>query len=141
MREKSIGNCGFSSWLTFITIKVYSDVIASRRSGLAMLSMIAALLMIALMVFLAIRIFAVRQGTETSGRGSPIERARNVQCLAQIEKIEMQVQLYGVRLGRHPETLEVLEGLGPDDLRCPVTRSPYQYDPQSGRIFCPDHVK
>ena len=75
------------------------------------------------------------------GSGSPIERARNVQCLAQIEKIDMQVQLYRVRHGQYPENLEDVEDLSPQDLRCPVTQSPYQYDPQSGRVACPDHLR
>ena len=112
-----------------------------RRSGFAALTLIAALLIIGLMAFIAIRYFAGQQGIETVGKGSPIERARNVQCLAQIEKAEMQVQLHRVKHGQYPENLDVVEDLSPQDLRCPVTQSPYQYDPQSGRVSCPDHIR
>ena len=116
-------------------------MIGNRHSGITALSLIAVLLMIAVMAFLAIRLFVVRQGSETVGRSSPIERARNVQCLAQIEKVDMQVQLYRVRHGQYPGNLEVLEDLSPEDLHCPVSQSPYGYDPQSGRITCPDHIR
>jgi hypothetical protein len=112
-----------------------------RRSGFAVLTLIAALLVIALMAFIAIRYFAGQPGSETAGEGSPIERARNVQCLAQIEKIEMQVQLYNVENGQYPGNLEVLEGLKQQDLRCPLTQNAYHYDPQSGRVSCPDHIR
>lgn len=113
----------------------------SRHRGFAAMTLIAALLIIALMAFIAIRYFAGQPGSESEGKGSPIERARNVQCLALIEKIEMQVQLYNVRNGQYPENLEVVEDLSPQDLCCPVTQSPYQYDPQSGRVSCPDHIR
>jgi hypothetical protein len=141
MDEKSIVNRSFSNWLTFGDSRIYSYMIVYRRPGLAALSLIIALVIIALMAFLAVRYFAGPGGSETGGRDSPIARARDVQCLAQIKKIEMQVQIYSVRHGQYPDNLEVLEDLVPEDLCCPVTQSPYQYDPQSGRVSCPDHIR
>jgi hypothetical protein len=72
---------------------------------------------------------------------NPVQRAKSVECLAQIRKVEMQVQLYSVQNGRYPERLDMLEALAEPDLHCPVTKSRYMYDPQSGRVSCPDHLR
>jgi len=112
-----------------------------RRSGFAALSLIMSLLVIALIALFAVVYFRGKRGPESPSGDSPIQRARNVQCLAQIKKIEMQVQLYSVQNGRYPEDLGMLEGLAEPDLRCPITQRHYQYDPQSGRVSCPDHIR
>ena len=112
-----------------------------RHAGFAVLSVIVSLVIVALIALFAVLYLQGQRGSEPGRGDSPIQRARNVQCLAQIKKIEMQVQLYRVQNDTYPEALEMLEGLAEPDLWCPVTRSHYQYDPQSGRVFCPDHIR
>jgi len=112
-----------------------------RHSGFAALSLIVTLVIVTLIALFAVLYLRGQRGFEPARGDSPVQRARNVQCLAQIKKIEMQVQLYRVQNDRYPEALEMLEGLSEPDLCCPVTRSHYQYDPQSGRVSCPDHIR
>jgi hypothetical protein len=109
--------------------------------GFTALSLIISLVVIAFIAFFAVILLKDPQGEGGEGAESPIQRARNVQCLAQIEKIEMEVQLYGVQHGHYPARLDMLGGLEQTDLYCPVTRTRYEYDPQSGKLSCPDHIR
>ena len=59
----------------------------------------------------------------------------------QIKKVELKVHLYYVEKSQYPEDLSSLEGVSDIDLRCPVTKNIYLYDPSTGRISCPDHKK
>jgi hypothetical protein len=70
-----------------------------------------------------------------------MERVRNVECLAQARKIETEVQIYYVREGVYPADLLDLPGVAESDLCCPVTNSQYLYDPETGKIHCPDHIR
>ena len=111
------------------------------QRGFAAISLVLALVVIALIVVVAVA-FLGRQ--ESAGPGhvlAPIARAKSVDCLAQIRKVELQVHLYYVENSRYPEDLSRLEGLSDSDLQCPVTKSIYLYDPSTGRISCPDHTK
>ncbi len=112
-----------------------------QSSGFTALSLIISLVVIALIALFAVILMRGPQGEGTAGAKSPIQRAKNVQCLAQIEKIEMDVQLYGVQHGQYPERLDMLSGVEESDLYCPVTKARYEYDPQSGRVSCPDHIR
>jgi hypothetical protein len=112
-----------------------------RRYGFTALSAIISLLIIALVAFFAILYYQGQRSLESGDIGSPIQRAKNVQCLAQIKKIEMQIQVNGVQNGRYPGDLGKVKGLSESDLRCPVTGSHYLYDVESGRVSCPDHIR
>jgi hypothetical protein len=125
--------------LTLFTYGLYFVVKENRVCGFAAISLIVALLITALLAFFAVLYFSGQHGLDSAGSKSPIQRAKNVQCLAQIKKLEMQVQLYSAQNGRYPENLEMLDGLNEIDLYCPVTQSRYGYDLRSGRISCPDH--
>jgi hypothetical protein len=83
----------------------------------------------------------MQRGGEAVPGVSPVQRAKSVECLAQIRKLELQVQLHSVQSGRYPESLGMLEGLSESDLHCPVTHNYYLYDSQSGRVSCPDHIR
>ncbi|MBE0433052.1 hypothetical protein IBX73_06240 [candidate division WOR-3 bacterium] len=112
-----------------------------RNAGFAAISLLLALLVIALIAFTVIGYLSGRSGRVSAGASRPIERARTVECLGQARRIEMQVQFYSVQYGRFPERLDMFEGLVETDLRCPVTQNRYGYDPQSGRVLCPDHPR
>lgn len=112
----------------------------THRSGLTILALILSLLVIALTASIVIA-YLSGQGGGASGVESPIKRARNVECLAQVKKVEMHVQIHSVQNGRYPGSLDMVDDLSEADLRCPVTQKDYQYDPQSGRVSCPDHLR
>jgi competence protein ComGC len=116
-------------------------MLKTRQSGFTALSLILSLLVIAFTAFLIVGYLSGQRDGTTGAVDSPIKRARSVECLGQIRKIEMQVQLYSVQNGRYPEGLSGLRTLSEADVRCPVTQNYYQYDVLSGRVSCPDHVR
>ena len=109
--------------------------------GFTALSLIMSLVVIAVVAFFAVVLLRGPQGAGGAAAESPIQRAKNVQCLAQIEKIETEVQVYGAEHGQYPGRLDMLRGLEQTDLYCPVTNTRYEYNPQSGRVSCPDHKR
>jgi hypothetical protein len=127
--------------LTFALHGLYFGVEKDRRYGFTALSAIISLLIIALVAFFAILYYQGQRSLESGDIGSPIQRVKNVQCLAQIKKIEMQIQVNGVQNGRYPGDLGKVKGLSESDLRCPVTGSHYLYNAKSGRVSCPDHIR
>jgi hypothetical protein len=114
---------------------------STSKGGLAPLSLIIALLIMAFLAFFAIRYFTGQHGFDSGGSESPLQRAKNVQCLAQIKKIELQIQLFSAQNGRYPENLEMLDELDELDLYCPVSQSRYDYIQHTGRVYCPDHPR
>ena len=114
---------------------------STSKSGLTSLSLIIALLIMAFLAFFAIRYFTGQHGVDSRGSESPLQRAKSVQCFAQIKKIELQIQLFSAQNGRYPENLEMLDELDELDLYCPVTQSQYEYIQQMGRVYCPDHPR
>jgi hypothetical protein len=111
------------------------------RGGFAAISLVLSLVILAFVVVIAVAYLGRQQSGAPGGTSTPLVRARSVECLAQIKKVEMQVHLHYVEKGQYPEELCILEGVSESDLRCPVTESLYLYDSETGRIFCPDHTK
>ena len=111
------------------------------NSGFAVLSLIISLLIVALLAFLVITYMTGRHGPAPGQAESPIQRAKNVECLAQIRKIETQVQFYSVQHGQYPASLGEVGGLLEEDLFCPVRGNRYLYDAESGRVACLDHTR
>ena len=111
------------------------------REGFTAISLVISMIIIAVIAFFAIYYY---HGQESSGPGnmtSPIERARSVECLAQVRKIEIEVRLCYIREGFYPAHLLGLNGLAESDLYCPVTNNQYLYDPETGLVSCPDHIR
>ena len=113
----------------------------SLREGFTAISLVISMIIIAALAFFAIYYYRGQADSGPSNLQSPMERVRNVECLAQARKIETEVQIYYVREGVYPSSLLDLEGLAESDLHCPVTNSKYRYDPETGQIHCPDHIK
>jgi hypothetical protein len=109
--------------------------------GFAAISLVISLIIIAVLAFFAISYYRGQADSGTGNLESPMERVRNVECLAQARKIGTEVQVYYVREGGYPADLLDLSGLAENDLHCPVTNSQYQYDPETGDIHCPDHIR
>lgn len=110
-------------------------------AGFAAIPLLVSLLVIGLILFVVMGYLSGRPGG-TSGRiDRPIDRAQAVECLAQVRKVQMLVQLYSAEHGRFPEGLEGLEGLVETDRQCPLTQRRFGYDPGSGRVSCPDHPR
>ncbi len=111
------------------------------RPGFTAISLVISLIIIAVLAFFAIYYYRGQASSGPRDLISPMERARSVECLAQIRKIETEVQVHYVREGVYPADLLDLNALADSDLYCPVTNSQYLYDPETGQVRCPDHIR
>ena len=64
--------------------------------------------------------------------------AESVQCRTNLAQIRQAIVMFQTDSGRNPQSLSELR-LPPQMLRCPVSGQPYQYDPRTGRVWCPTH--
>ena len=111
------------------------------RGGFGIIGLFFSLLIVAVMVIIAISLYTRQGRVGQEDLDTPIQRARSVECEAQLRRVKMKVDLYRLDNDRYPESLEVLEDMPTTDLRCPVTGSPYEYDAVRGMVSCPDHIR
>ncbi len=109
------------------------------HGGFGIIVLVLSLLIVAAAVFVALSLYTGQGSVGSENITAPVERARSIECEAQIRKVKIQLQLYRYENDRYPESLELLEGLSAADLCCPVTSSPYEYDAGSGLVSCPAH--
>ncbi len=113
-----------------------------------MLSVLAALVIIAvLFAFLYGRGFrnnttATRPGGPTTTVGMGLESGRAVDCSNNLSQIRYAIGLERMNdpdTATLPPNLEVLSrnGISPQMRKCPVSNQPYQYDPRTGKVWCP----
>ncbi|MGQ9525365.1 MAG: hypothetical protein ACUVTZ_11080 [Armatimonadota bacterium] len=71
--------------------------------------------------------------------GQAVERGHEVECMSNLRSIRQAIEMHKVTEETPPPNLAALSsaGIGPQQLRCPVSGAPYQYDPSSGRVWCP----
>jgi len=82
-------------------------------------------------------------GGATSTPGMAIQAAKRVECGSNLQSIRQAIEVYKTTNdGRVPASLDELK-LSPDYLRCPVSKQPYTYDPQTGQVQCttPGHER
>lgn len=110
-----------------------------RRIGVV--GVLVGVLMVAIVIVVALVIFRpARPKSEPAPQlNVPIERAKKIKCLAQLNKVNTAIQLYGAENGNYPSRLEDLTVLSSADLICPVSNRAYLYDSESGRASCPGH--
>lgn len=109
------------------------------HGGFGIVGLVLSLLVVTAMVMIAISLYTGQGRAGSEDLDTPVQRARSIECEAQLRKVKIQVDLYRFDNDRFPEGLDAIEGLSTTDLRCPVTGSPYEYDTGSGLISCPDH--
>lgn len=67
------------------------------------------------------------------------------ECVSNLNQIRMAIQSYESMNSEKPASLGDLKSIGvtPEISKCGVTRTPYNYDPSSGRVWCttPGHEK
>ncbi len=78
------------------------------------------------------------------GAMGALSAARKVECGNNLQQARYALQIFQGNTGRLPSSLEELAGARPNlQLKCPVGGEPYQYDPDTGRIWCvhPGHER
>lgn len=70
--------------------------------------------------------------------GQAVERGHDVECMSNLRSIRQAIEMHKVTEEAPPPNLSALSsaGIGPQQLVCPVGKTPYQYDPSSGRVWC-----
>lgn len=120
---------------------VYSHTMEPRsRHGMAALALVVALVIIGIIVIAALSVYTGGTGDEESVT-SPIERSKNVQCLSQIRRVETSLQMHRYEHNTFPQSLGELDDMSDNDFYCPVTGSQFDYDPMTGKLHCPDHIR
>ena len=72
---------------------------------------------------------------DTASQQRPIEEAMGVECLMRIEAYKDDIKMFQAEHDAYPDSLDELGG----DYTCPVTGDTYQYDKETGDIWCPEH--
>jgi len=109
---------------------------------MAALILIISLILAAILLVIVINYYTGGTKGEQSIQ-SPIDKAKNVTCLAQRHNIEVVIRYYHAEEFKYPSNLRELTKYSSDltdkSFYCPVTGAPYDYDPQTGKVTCPDH--
>ena len=81
-------------------------------------------------------------GVHDSGTGDvevnteePMEKARVVECITRLRALTTEIKMYQVENGQLPADLEEIT----EDSFCPVTGDDYEYDPETGEVWCSEH--
>ena len=130
-----------SRLLTSVLIGLYLPMKVAFHRGFGMVTLVLSLVIVAAVVFVAMAWFTGGGNSGPDDIRTPVERARSVECEALVRRVKMQVDLYRFENDQYPQRLGVLEGLSSTDLSCPVTDTPYQYNNESGKVWCPAHER
>ncbi|MBN2621258.1 type II secretion system protein GspG [candidate division WOR-3 bacterium] len=107
--------------------------------SLGVIPIAGSLVVVAFLIVLAVQIYGGGKGKDGQAITKPIEQASALQCRTQVRNLKTAIEMYCAENGQYPADLQELGNVGEDMLYCPVTRSAYFYDPQTGRVWCPDH--
>lgn len=104
-------------------------------------SLVEILIVLAILLILAIWLLPkyTGRGSDPSGqpRKTPENAALAVQCRNNLQQIRLAIRM-ARPTGEEPLPIHLQElRLPPEMLSCAVSRQPYWYDPQTGRVQCP----
>jgi len=65
----------------------------------------------------------------------PMEKARAVECIVRLRALTTEIKMHQVEHDRLPADLEEIT----EDSFCPVSGDDYEYDPETGEVWCSEH--
>ncbi|MFP3903050.1 MAG: type II secretion system protein [Armatimonadota bacterium] len=69
--------------------------------------------------------------------GRAMDKAKSVECQSNLRQLREAVKMETMAGGPAPQSLD---GLKMDSItKCPISGERYQYDPKTGRVWCPTH--
>lgn len=77
-------------------------------------------------------------GVNNGGAATPKQRAQGVQCMSNLQQARSAIEMYQQSNEEFPKSVDELSsaGVSGELKKCPVSGTPYNYDPASGRIWC-----
>lgn len=112
-------------------------------SGFALIEIIVVL---ALLLIVAGAYYGLSQkgGKNTPEKSIPakaLEKAHSVECQSNLQQIRQMIQMEAATGEGLPARID--QGVTASISRCPVSGQPYNYDPQTGRVWCstPGHER
>ena len=148
-REKcTVFEIGFSGLRTkfyvnidIAVIEVYNSLVMKKinSQGMALISIVISLVITAILIVVVLTLYTGGKTGEDDVITSPIERSKSVQCLSQIRRLDIGIQMFLAENSRYPASLDELEDFSEDEFYCPATNNKYNYNSGSGKITCPDH--
>jgi Tfp pilus assembly protein PilE len=113
------------------------------RNNRGQWSLVELLVVVALIAILICVVYPRAVGHHEQTRKSvaptaPADRAREVQCMANLRQVRAAIVMYVQSNEDYPQTLEELRPsfLSGSQTQCPVTGRAYSYDAVAGRVWC-----
>lgn len=80
------------------------------------------------------------EGEATTTLGRAMQAGQGVECQNNLQQLRAAIQMESIDTGQPPAQLSPSWGVS---LKCPVSGQPYQYDPNTGRVWCttPGHER
>ncbi len=123
-------------------MRTTGDELLGEQRGFALVEIMIVLVLLAL---LAGGYFALRgpgeseveprfAGEATTLPGRALQKGESVECMNNLSQLRQMLQMATIDTGTYPPALDPNWGVA---LKCPVSGYGYQYDPRTGRIYCP----
>ena len=116
-----------------------SEMRRNKSHGKGFRGAFVSLMIVIFFIIIAMVVFFGSSGKEDSPIKDPVERSKGVECLAMRKALEMAIQEYYGERGHLPRNLSELGGLEDVSLECPITFDPFEYNPVTGKVTCPEH--
>ena len=106
------------------------------RRGFVLVEILIVIAIVALLVVGYYGLSSNGEGeAETQKPSTPkqaIDRAKAVECAANLKSLRGEIEIFQIENGRYPEKFNPSGAVG----TCPVSGKPYVYNPQTGEIHC-----
>lgn len=124
-----------------------SKTVRRLDSAQTLLGMLVSLIIIALLIgtfyigYVKVKKVEEEQRKAETTLGKVMEKGKGVECLNNLQQLRQLITMYQIDHGTNPPSLNDLNPPPGVTVRCPVTGAAYIYDPQTGRVVCPQHPK
>lgn len=122
-------------------------MLRNNRGQLAIIEIVVVVVIIVALAYFLIPkyIGSAGQGVKNGGPPTPMERANGVECMTNLSQVRQAIGMYQQSNEKAPTALSDLSSVGVTGSisKCPITGTPYSYDPSQGRVWCttPGHEK